>query len=248
MIDIIESAKKHAKHEPLVVGIAFVFPFIVTLIYFVLLAEAPPLLQQGTFGLGKCVQFLIPIVWVAFVLRQPWRIRAFSSRGLLEGIVFGLLVFVAMMLLYQYYLKLPGQALAPDSKAVAEITAKIKAFKITSPLFFTIFGGFYALIHSGLEEYYWRWFVFGRMKKMIPNTAAAILVSSIGFALHHYLLLGVYFGYTNPLTFFGTFCVGFGGAYWAWSYSRFDSIWPAWISHGIIDAAIFTLGFLIVFR
>jgi membrane protease YdiL (CAAX protease family) len=135
--------------------------------------------------------------------------------------------------------------LAPESNAVQTIQERLNAFGIKSVTLFFALGAFYSLFHSGLEEYYWRWFVFRRLKSSMSETAA-IVVSSLGFALHHLLLLGTYFGYADPLTWFCTFGVAVGGAYWAWNYHRFDSIWPAWISHGIIDAAIFTLGYFVL--
>ncbi len=233
------------KYEPLVLAIAIFYPFVLTLVYFVVLAHAAPGLQKGAFGVGKAIQFLLPIVWIALILREPWFIRRFRASGVVEGIGFGTIVFLAILGLYHVILKHPGADLAPDSKAVQTILDKVGAFGIGSSAFFIAFGAFYSLIHSGLEEYYWRWFVFRRLRPMLgPGTAIA--VSSFGFALHHLLLLGTYFGYDNPLAWLGTLGVAVGGAYWAWNYHRFDSIWPAWISHGIIDAAIFAVGFYVL--
>ncbi len=233
------------KYEPLVLAVAIFYPFVLTLAYFVVLPLVAPALQTVAFGAGKVIQFLIPIVWIALILREPWKIRRFRTPGIAEGVVFGTVVFFAILSLYHLYLKQPGCDLAPDSKAAQTILEKVGAFGIESSALFLAFGAFYSLIHSGLEEYYWRWFVFRRLRPMLgPGTAIA--VSSLGFALHHLLLLGTYFGYGNPLTWLGTLGVAVGGAYWAWNYHRFDSIWPAWISHGIIDAAIFAVGYFVL--
>ena len=110
---------------------------------------------------------------------------------------------------------------------------------------FLLVGVFYSIIHSGLEEYYWRWFVFGRMKRFMPWFWAAI-VSSLGFMAHHVLLLGTYFGYDSIYCWLGSLGVAIGGFYWSWLYKRSDSIWGPWISHGFIDAGIFGFGLLIV--
>ncbi len=233
--------------EKAVLAFAMLFPFVLTLLYFVVLARSDPFFQKTTFGLGKTLQFLIPIVWVGLVLREKWVIRSFHIRGVLEGIGFGAVVFLAILGAYHFFLRLPEGPLAPDSLAAQEIIGKVESFGVRSTAMFLLFGGFYSLIHSGLEEYYWRWFVFGRLKNNLRPTryaaGKAILLSSLAFALHHYLLLGTYFGYASPLAWFGTLGVAIGGAYWAWSYERFDSIWPAWVSHGVIDAAIFLVGF-----
>ena len=50
---------------------------------------------------------------------------------------------------------------------------------------------FYALVHSLLEEYYWRWFVFGQLRALVAPTLAIVL-SSLAFAAHHVILLYVY--------------------------------------------------------
>ena len=234
---------------------AMLFPFCYTFLYFIALADCDPAFQKGVFCGSKIIQFSIPILWVAFVLREKWLTRRFSMRGVAEGAAFGVAVLVLMLCLYEFYLKPPGGSLAPDSAAVMEIKTKVKAFNIASPWIFLLFGSFYVVIHSGLEEYYWRWFVFGRLKKRLqrnskitnPVLVFAIVVSSTGFMLHHILLLCKYFGYAHPFAWIGSLGVAIGGAYWAFSYSRFDSIWAAWISHAIIDAAIFIIGYLIIF-
>ena len=233
------------KHEPYILAFAIFYPFVLTLLYFVVLANAAPGLQKIAFGIGKAIQFLLPVVWIALILREPWFLRPFRARGVLEGIGFGAIVFFTMVGMYHYALKQPGGYLAPESNAVQTILEKVGAFGIGSSALFFAFGASYSLVHSGLEEYYWRWFVFRRLKSMM-TAPAAIVVSSLGFALHHLLVLGTYFGYADPFTWFCTFGVAVGGAYWAWNYHRFDSIWSAWISHGIIDAAIFTVGYFVL--
>ena len=97
-----------------------------------------------------------------------------------------------------------------------------------------------------MEEYYWRWFVFKRLMSSW-NTGPAILVSSLGFMAHHVILMAQYFGPTGVFTYVGSAGVAIGGAYWAWLYSRKNSIGPAWLGHAIIDAAIFAIGYRIVF-
>jgi len=233
------------KYEPFILGFAIFYPFVLTLLYFVVLADSTPWLQKSVFGIGKTFQFLLPVIFVAFVLRKSWLIRPFCVRGVFEGIAFGMVVLFMMITLYHLALKQPGGYLAQDSRAVQMILEKVSAFGIESAVLFIVFGAFYSLIHSGLEEYYWRWFVFRRLKSMMSVTTA-IVVSSLGFTLHHVVLLGTYFGYTDPFAWFCIFGVAVGGAYWAWNYHRSDSIWAAWISHGIIDAAIFTIGFLVL--
>ncbi len=104
---------------------------------------------------------------------------------------------------------------------------------------------FYSAIHSLLEEYYWRWFVFGQLSR-ICHIPMAIAVSSIGFAAHHVLVLGLYFGYSGPAAMFTllfTMAIVIGGAFWAWLYRASNSLISSWLSHALIDAAIFAIGY-----
>ena len=106
-------------------------------------------------------------------------------------------------------------------------------------------GIFYSLAHSFLEEYYWRWFVFGQLREWI-DVKWAVVFSSLGFMAHHVILLAVYFGWSSPMTWLFSAAVACGGGAWAWLYHRTGTLYAPWLSHLIVDAAIFSLGFLLV--
>ena len=217
---------------------ALVFPFILTWVYFVVLANAPPAVQQAAYSIGKVIQFALPILWVGFVCRERVWVRPINRRGLLEGTLFGVAVFAAMLAVYFFWLRGSGGVLAPDSPACQEILAKITGLGLGKESLILL-GVFYAVVHSGLEQYYWRWFVFRKL-------SCSAVMASLGFTAHHVLLLGTFFGYDSPYCWLGSLGVFIGGWYWCWLYRRTDSIWGAWIGHGIVDAAIFTTGFLIM--
>ena len=218
---------------------ALVFPFFLTLNYFVLLANAPPAIQQAAYSIGKVIQFALPILWVGLFCRERFWLRSINRRGLIEGALFGVAVFATMLAVYFFWLRIPGGVLAPGSSAYQEILDKIKGLGLDSKGAFILLGVFYAIIHSGLEQYYWRWFVFRKL-------SCSAVVASLGFTAHHVILLGTFFGYDSPYCWLASFGVFIGGWYWCWLYRRTDSIWGAWIGHGIVDAAIFTIGFLIM--
>ena len=230
-----------------ILAVAMFFPTLLTYLYFVHLAGSPSGLEKVAFGIGKILQFAIPIACVIFVTKERWFIRRFNRQGVLEGTLFGLTVFVAMLGLYYLLLEVPGAPLGSESKAVTEITGKVRGMGLENRCIFLLFGCFYTVIHSGLEEYYWRWFVFRMIQKMSGKLWLGVVLSSLAFMSHHVILLGTYFGYDSVYCYLGSAGVAIGGAYWCWLYHRADSIWGAWISHGIIDATIFTIGFLILF-
>jgi hypothetical protein len=52
---------------------AIVFPSIVTLLYFVVLADQPAPIQQATYSVLKVIQFAFPVVWVFVIVGKKFR-------------------------------------------------------------------------------------------------------------------------------------------------------------------------------
>ena len=229
-----------------VVVFALFLPSVVTWLYFVVLSAWPAAAQQTAFAIGKGIQFCLPLVWVLAVQRAGLRFKRPGRAGLIEGGLFGLLVLAVMTALFHGLLK-PVGILGPEGPATAAILDKVQGFGLDTLWKYVALGTFYSLVHSGLEEYYWRWFVFGQLRRLIPVNRA-ILISSIGFMLHHILLLGTYFGWFSPATWIFSAAVAIGGAYWAWLYQRSGSLWGPWLSHLVVDAAIFIVGYDLVAR
>lgn len=216
---------------------ALVFPTFVTLLYFVILANHPPAAQLAASGIGKLLQFAFPVVWVFWIAREKIAWTGPKKNDLLLGLGSGLLIGGAMLALYHLWL---ASSLL-FAGAIEPIREKIVGFGINTWWKYAALGIFYALVHSLLEEYYWRWFVFGELRRLAPLWAA-IMVSSLGFTAHHVLLLGVYFGYNSPLTWLFAAAIAIGGGLWAWMYNRTNSLWGVWLSHLLVDAGIFIVG------
>jgi uncharacterized protein len=223
-----------------VIAVSIVLPTLVTWLYFEAFASSP-VATKTAFGIGKTIQFALPLVWVFLVRRQPLRLSWPKLDGVHLGIAFGAAVGGSMLLLYHFVLGPRGFFTTPAE----EVRQKVAEFGVTTAASFAVMGLFYSLVHSLLEEYYWRWFVFGQLRRQIPLWPA-IAVSSIGFALHHVLVLARYFGWNSPATWL--FCAGIviGGAAWAWLYDRSRSLYGPWISHLLVDAAIFWIGYDLV--
>lgn len=236
------SLRRATKLQFGVLLLAMVLPTVVTWIYFILLADAPSAWQQLAAGIGKAFQFALPVIWIVAIDPQRLRRVVFSTAGLATGIGFGAAVVLAMFALYELWLLPAGWF----DQATKQILAKVQEIGISSRPAFAALGVFYALIHSGLEEYYWRWFVFGQLK---PRTGLpiAVLCSSLAFMAHHVIVLGTFFGFHSPLTYLFSVGVAIGGAVWAWLYHHHQRIFAIWVSHMIVDAGIFALGYVIVF-
>lgn len=219
--------------------VALILPTIVTYIYFYILADKPESMQK--FGMSACkiVQFGLPLIWVLYV-RRYWPDWKTSPRGsmLFTGLITGLIIFAAAMTLYHGYLKNTEVLQA----ASAEVNQRVTEMGFSTPLAFIGLGVFYVLLHSLMEEYYWRWFVFGMLKDFVSSTTA-MWISSLGFMAHHVLVLARYFGWDSPATYLFSACVAIGGLLWSWMYNRTGKLYGPWLSHALVDAVIFVIGF-----
>lgn len=227
--------------DAVAVTVALLFPALLTWVYFVVLAQRGRGLQTAAFGLGKLLQFGFPLAWVSYqgsrVLPEAWP----GLAGVPAGLTFGGLVLLVMLVAYYHWLK-PQGLLQPAAEA---IEAKLSGFGIHSVAQYVLLGVFYALIHSFLEEYYWRWFVCGQLRQLC-SAGGAIALSALGFTLHHVIVLGVYFGRRGLTTPLFSLAVTIGGAFWAWLYLWSGSLVGPWLSHVLLDAAIFLVGYDLV--
>ena len=238
-----------SKYDLLVLWFAIIFPSVVTYVYFNLLADSAPLLQKSAYGIGKTLQFALPVVWVWLFFRHRLSFKRKVEDGANQastkpsiglGIGFGLLVAVSMVVLYLVVL-----ADSPSGERLIRLVKeKIESMDVASFGIYVTIGVFYTFIHSFMEEYYWRWFVYDLGKRFYSRVGANV-ISSIGFAAHHVILLGFFFGYDSPWAYVLSAAIAVGGVVWAWMYERDGSFWSAWVSHAIVDAGIFTLGYFI---
>jgi len=236
MPDVVQP--KPPTRDLVAVLVALVLPSLITWIYFFQVAGASASTQLIVFNMVKVIQFAFPLVWVVAVQRQPIVLHPPHGRGIVAGLLFG--IAVAAIVYGLYFGLLRGSELL--GAASQEIIAKLRGWNIDVLWKFITLGVFYSVFHSLLEEYYWRWFVFGQLRRWMPLWSA-VIISSLGFMAHHVLFLGKFFGYDSPAAWFFSFCVAIGGAVWAWLYERTGSLLGPWVSHLIVDAAIHSVGY-----
>jgi membrane protease YdiL (CAAX protease family) len=232
-----------------IVLFALTWPTIGAAVYFVVLASpvgqagGPNIWLRAFYASSKLLQFSLPVLWLGLWSRKNWDFQALRPQGLALGLAFGLLVAAAILGLY--YGALRGTAYLEHTPA--QLRAKLADFGADDPARFVALAAFISLAHSFLEEYYWRWFVYGELRRLVPS-AAAMIVSSLAFMGHHVVVLAVFF----PGRFFSAalpFSLGIaiGGLFWAWLYERTGSIVTTWVSHFVIDSAIVVVGFDLAF-
>lgn len=239
------SARSPRLRDSLVLVFTLLYPTVLTWLYFVCGKGLSPDVSKLCYVVGKSIQFAFPVLFVALVLKERWLVRRFNSRGLLVGGLFGLAVAALIFFFGRHCMTSAGSFAPLFERLRAELMGRLEGFGFDSLGPYTVLFFFYSIVHSGLEEYYWRWFAFGRIARRCSWLTAA-LITNAAFMLHHVVLLGVYFGYDNLLTWVCSFGVAVGGFVWQAIYKKTDSVYGGWLSHGLIDAGIFALGFLML--
>jgi membrane protease YdiL (CAAX protease family) len=194
------------------------------------------------FATAKLVQFSFPALYVFTFERDKLRLVRPSLHGMLVAGGFGLGVAIAILGLFFGVLRhTPWFADAP-----AKIYRLVDDLHSAGHIRFWLLCALFAIGHSLLEEYYWRWFAFGWLRRYTP-VGIAIAVSSLGFMAHHVVLLDFYFpGRFWTLVVPFSLCVATGGAVWAWIYQRTGTLYAPWLSHALIDWALFVVGYAMV--
>lgn len=226
------------KRDWLAVLFAMALPTFVTLAYFDWSEGFSPGVRQAIYLLSKGIQFGFPLLWVGWVQRRPLKFLRKSLSGVGLGTAFGIVILLVGVGLYAEWLKQADWFQA----ATEPIEAKIADLGLASAAKFVALGLFYSVFHSFLEEYYWRWFVFDQLRRLV-SLWPAVIISSLGFMAHHILVIGDFFGTMSPATWLFSLAVATGGAFWAWIYARSDSLWGPWIGHAFVDAGIFAIGY-----
>ncbi len=237
-----DSPTDSPKSERLVLLFGILFPSFLTYIFFVQLADASSLAQQLVGSGLKTVQFLLPVIWICGVLRQKPGFILFSPKGLAAGLLFGSLIAGSIVFALPRLLTALGEL----GNLQAAVQQKISELGFVSRSRYIALSIFYTLAHSLLEEYYWRWFIFGRLRQWV-SVPSAVAISSVGFTLHHVIVLAKFLGVASLATWLGAVSVGIGGAVWALLYHRSDRLFGVWCSHALVDAAIFWIGYTLIF-
>jgi membrane protease YdiL (CAAX protease family) len=186
---------------------------------------------QVLYPLSKVVLVVAPfVVWrlrsVITALRQAGVKKTGGLWGLISGAVLGAVIFAAWQGLFQGQISGDG------------IAAKLTSLNLIDHYWSVAL--FIAMINSLLEEWYWRGFVFERLKERKLAAVWVVVLGGIGFGLHHYFTLIVYF--SLPITLFFTFATMVAGALWSWMRCRGVSLVDCYISHLIADVALLWIG------
>ncbi|ASV74168.1 hypothetical protein THTE_1566 [Thermogutta terrifontis] len=221
----------------LVLLFLMVTPTVSAVGYFVLAEELPSWIQQALYAAAKLVM-LLPAAWLVCVDRISLRVPGPRRIEVFAGLGFGIAVAAGMGLLYVFLFRPMGVF----SEATAAIKNKIIGFGIDTPSRFLAFAAVISVAHSFLEEYYWRGFVFEKLRLFLSAEMSGLL-SSVAFTGHHVIILGKYFGWGSVYQILFSAGVAIGGIVWCVMFHRWRTLYAPWISHACIDAAIFAIGY-----
>jgi len=219
---------------------AMLFPTLAAWLYFVVFTDRDTL--PTVYALSKVAQFSFPLAWTLAVTKGRLPRLKITSRTLLEGVGTGLAMVLGLFLLY---MAVKGQSPLLQ-EARPRILSRLQSIGADTPARFLGLVLFLSIIHSLLEEYYWRWFVFGRLQQRV-RVANAVLLSSVAFTLHHVIVLHAFLGPQFwPVTLGLSLVVALGGALWAVVYQHCRLLAAPWISHVLVDLAIMAIGYDLV--
>ncbi len=188
------------------------------------------------FGLSKLWVIALPVAWRVLVERKAISWSPAKQGGFGFGVASGLAI--AAFIAGAYWLL--GEHLIDRAFLVRELAEA----GLTDPLRYAMGVAYWVFVNSVVEEYVWRWFCVRQCEALVPP-AAAVVLSALFFTLHHVVAMRIYL---DPLpVILYSLGVFIGGLLWSWMYMRYRSIWPCWVSHAIVDVAVFGVGAVMIF-
>ena len=181
---------------------------------------------------------LMPLLWLKLVDREkaswsPPKLGGFGI-AIVLGVAISVSIFAAFAIATHFG--------AIQSDKIAGSAARTGLNHLSA---FIIGAIYWITLNSLAEEYVWRWFVFRKFEILIGGKLA-VVAAALAFTSHHVIVLAAQFNW--PITLAGSLGVFTGGAIWSWLYLRYRSIWPGYVSHAIVDATIFVIGYCLIFR
>lgn len=213
-------------------------PLVASLFYFLWLGESP--FARIVYGATKVFTLIWPILVCFVVLKESrpvlntasWVSPAVLMVGIGSGLMISIVIFIAM-----------ETPMGDMARANANnIEQKVRDLGFYNH--FWVVAIVISVLHSLLEEYYWRWFIYGKLTLLVTPLLAHI-IAGLAFAAHHVVVLDQYF----PLgwAFVLGLGVGVGGVIWSLQFARFKTLIGCWLSHMLVDFTLMWIGSRLLF-
>ncbi|BCX48015.1 CAAX amino protease [Haloferula helveola] len=211
-----------------------VVPLLGSLIYFVWFPHGG--VGQTAYTATKLFTLVYPFLFLRRIGTKGLRPeRGTKGSSVAWGIGSGLAICAAGALL----MLSPLGAVVRDSASAVTSRAESLGF-IKHYLLFSVF---ICVFHSGLEEFYWRWFVYGQLREKVKPVLAHVL-AAVSFAAHHLVVTLQFF--PTGLAVFLALCVAVGGLIWSWMYEKHGGLLGCWVSHLCVDALLMGIGYQLI--
>lgn len=200
--------------------IAATLPLLGALGYIVLLPPSP--LTSIFYSLSKLAMVLIGLFgWFILKIKPPQAFKltpSYIASGLASGIIGSFVILIVFVVLRNQVI--------PYSPTINTEIESLVPLSIFIPAAIA-----FSLIHSLLEEIYWRGF--------IGIGTGSLLISALAFSAHHFVVL--YSALPLGLSLIGTIGVAIGGYIWGLLTQKTGGLIAGWISHALIDITLFAI-------
>jgi membrane protease YdiL (CAAX protease family) len=215
--------------------LSMIIPVVVTVINVYIINEKTNI--QIIYFVLKLFFIIWPLFVIAVIEKKKSLISGLFSKNkgksIRVGLVWGILLFLFIVIFIE---------LTPLGTYINDHSGFIRKRLVDTGFIkhFLVYGLILSVVHSLIEEYYWRWFVYRKLKRFFHNSNASFL-SSLAYSAHHIVVLNIYFSFFGTI-FFGIL-VFLAGIYWNYIYKKYESILASWIQHVFVDMAIIYIGY-----
>lgn len=190
----------------------------------------------GLFFAMKVWLVAFPLICFILLDKQKLSFSPMRKGGVVLGILSGLVINAVILGVFALW----GDTLIDPEL----IRTKVNEIGLNSVPRYLGGALYWITVNSLIEEYVWRWFVV-RHCEQVSRPVGAVLLSALGFTLHHIIAMQLFMSWGGvALSATGIFI---GGAIWSALYVKYRSIWPCYISHAMVDLAIFGIGYKLIF-
>ncbi len=165
---------------------------------------------------------------------KPFKIISSNLSGLKLSALLGILIYIAMV----------GCYLVVDSLIdLSAIKTSLENNLGINRNNFIVIGLYVSIVNSFLEEWFFRGFIFGRVRAV--SRPIAYIISSLSFSLYHLAIIDGMFNIgLLALVMVGLFI---GGTIFNLLNERNNNIYSSWFCHCFANLAMNTIGFFIFF-
>jgi|GEM_PF-4299664 len=214
----------------LLIFLGLLLPFVLQ--FFSHVAQANELISQIAYVLSKIWFVALPILyWLLTRISPVERQGSYRFFAIVSGLALCAAIFFLTQVLIEF--------IRPEAESIYRT---LSVLGLTEN--FLLYSAGIIVLNSLVEEFFWRYSIYGGLKSFFSMPVAAV-VSSIGFAGSHMLYFIGLFDSLMIITFLTAASFVFG-CFWVWLYEKTRSIPHVWINHMLVNLPLFYVEYLII--